>query len=204
MQALLSRIHIFIILYFGAQLYLGLEEHEVKVRNIKSKIPRVVKKIKRAEKEVNELKKYYKDIDEVKVQIETIAQEIEKIQRQLPGSISDAENLDIIKKIAESLNIKEIYLTPKQEQEKGFYYSKKYNLKGKGTYLQFLIFFEKIGEVERIMNISRMDFTASKKAQRGRYKVLDADIVIESFRHNPNYREDRGVKKIEKEASKKV
>jgi hypothetical protein len=36
-----------------------------------------------------------------------------------------------------------------------------------------------------------------KEAQRGRFVLLNSEIVLETFRHNKDYKEDRGIHAIE-------
>ena len=89
------------------------------------------------------------------------------------------------------------FLSPGREENKGFYFTKRYELKGNGTFLQFLILLEKIAENERILNIKTLNLKKSDKKQRGRFQVINTSINIEAYRYNPSHREDRGIKAID-------
>lgn len=145
-----------------------------------------------------DLKRYFQDIEDAKKNIELVALEVEKVQRQLPSEISDAENLQLIKGVAENLNIQNIFLQPQGETDKGFYFIKNYEMKATGTYLQFLIFFEKVAENKRLLNIRDVTLGITQEKQRGRFQLINAEIIIQAYRFNPNYKEDRGIESIEK------
>lgn len=197
MNALLSKIHIFILLYAGwyyYDLYTNLEEN---MNSKRDQVTVVENSLKKAIREKDQMKEYFKDVEQAKQNIEIVAQEVEKIQRKLPNRISDTENLDLIKGIAEKLNIKNIFLAPGIEKNKGFYFTKAYEMKGTGTFLQFLILLEKISINDRLLNITDVTFDRITENQRGRFQLINAIVNFEAYRYNPEYKEDRGIKAIE-------
>jgi Tfp pilus assembly protein PilO len=198
MNALISKIWILILAYGGFEAWTIYEAHQEKMTSLEGSIPRIQNQINRAKKEKKQIKSYLRDIEEAKKNIELVAQEVEKLQKKLPESIKDAENLNLIRKIAEGLNIKSIYLSPGTEENKGFYFTKRYEFKGTGTFLQLLIFFEKIGASERLLNIREIELKKSDKKQRGRFQLTNAKVIVEAYRYNPDHKEDRGIGDIEK------
>ena len=141
---------------------------------------------------------FYKDINEAKSKIEKVAKEIEKTQQLLPSEISDVENISLLRKIAEDVNIKELSLMPDSEDDRGFYLARKYKFKAKATYLQFLIMFEKIAENKRILNISALTFAKLEQAQRSKFQLINGEFTLEAYRYNSKFKEDRGIDNIEK------
>lgn len=162
-----------------------------------TQVPVLQAKLQKKQKEKRQLKDYYNDIEEAKQKIELVAAEVEKIQKKFPSEISDTENLMVIKNSAESLNIKNVFLTPSIEENKGFYFIKKYEFKGMGTYLQFLMFFDKISQSEKLLNVRNIKLAKSQTKQRGRFEVIECQAVLEAYRYNPDYKEDRGIEQIE-------
>lgn len=195
--SIVSKLHWIIILYTLYTVYGMYEEHQERLEMAKSRIPVVKGQIIKANKEKLQLKDYFRDIEKAKKRIEAVAAEVEKLQRKLPADILDAENLDLLSNEAKDLNIKNVSLSPQEEVDEGFYYSKKYNLKGTGTYLQFLILLERISMVERLLNISKISLKKSKDKQKGRFQLIDVDMIVESYRYNANFKEDRGIREIE-------
>ncbi len=197
MDKILSKLHIFFFLYVLWQGYEVYNEQSAELNMLKERLPGIENNISREQKKKARTKEFLKDVDEAKTRIEVVAAEVEKLQRQLPADVSDPENLGLIKGIAEAMNIKNVILAPGEEEDKGFYLIKHYNFKGTGTFLQFLIFFEKIAENERLLNITEFELLKVKEERRGRFQLIDAVVRIGAYKYNPNYKEERGIEKIE-------
>ncbi len=155
--------------------------------------------LQKANKTKKEIANFYKDIDEVKGRIERVALEIERTQQLLPTEVSDTENIGLLRRMAEDVNIKEVSIMPDNDDDRGFYIARKYKFKAKATYLQFLIMFEKISENKRILNVAELIFKKLDQPQRSKFQLIDGEFTLESYRFNPNYKEDRGISTIEKE-----
>lgn len=166
------------------------------------RIPALENKIRKSKKQKKQLAQYFKDIEKAKERIEKVAEEVEALQKKLPNNISDTQNLELIKGVAEGLNIKNVFLTPGNEENKGFYLTKRYEFNGTGTYLQFLVFFEKIAENDRLLNITSLTMSKTKKKQRGRFQLINCAANIIAYRYNPDHKEDRGIEAIEQEYNK--
>lgn len=197
MKSLISKTHYFIIIYLLVGVYSNWVENKEKIESELDQVPVMKNKIARAKKEKKQLKTYLKDVESAKGRIELVASEIEKLQKKFPDVIDDTKNLSTLKKMAEQINIKNVYLTPMGETTKDFFIAKKYNFKASGTYLQFLLLMEKIGAESTILNIKRIFLENVQKKQRGRFQIINGDIIIETYRYNKNYKEDRGISGIE-------
>tara|TARA_B100000683_G_C12372096_1_gene507620 strand:+ start:256 stop:903 length:648 start_codon:yes stop_codon:yes gene_type:complete len=204
MAKILSKLHFFILLWVVYSVFDKYESHSTKITEIQNRIPIIKNKIKRKNKELKDLQRFLKDVEKAKKMIEKVAQENERIQRQFPSRINDSENLGMVSSMVNRLNILDLKLTPKEEENKGFYFIKRYNLKATGTFLQFLILLEKIGEKkDKLMNIGDLTFKKSNIKNKGRYQLIDVDMNLLVYRYNNNFKEDRGIDKIEKEIKNK-
>ena len=204
MNKLIKKAHVFILLWVVYSTYTFYEDHVEKLEEIKGRAPIIRNKIKRKRKELKELQNYLKDIEEAKKMIEKVAQENERIQKKFPTSINDSENLSLLSSLSNKLNILNLKLTPKEEKMEGFYFSKAYNLSATGTFLQFLIFLEKISDrKDKLMNIGEIEFKKSNVKNKGRFQLIDANINLIVYRYNSSFKEDRGIEKIEKGIKKK-
>ncbi len=204
MEKIFKNIHILLFLYTGFVLFTKWEEHQILVEQLDFQIPALEGNIRDANREKRELENYIKDIDEARNRIELVALEVEKTQQQLPSEISDAQNFSIIREAAESLNIRGVSIIPSEEVSRGFYFAKTYNITAKGTFLQFLIFFEKIGESTRLLNIRNLTINRSQDQQRGRFQLLDFTAAVEAYRYNQEYKEDRGIEEIKESVAPPV
>lgn len=204
MGKIVSNIHWIIIFYVSFNLYMAHEENMTGIENKKTSIPNIKNQIKKKKRDKKQLKQYFKDIENAKQRIERVAEQVEALQKQLPNNISDTENLELIKGLAEGLNIKNVFLTPGNEENKGFYLIKRYEFNGTGTFLQFLVFFEKVAENDRLLNVTSLKMNKTEKKQRGRFQLVNCKANIIAYKYNPNHKEDRGIKMIEDEFDKKT
>ena len=155
-----------------------------------------VNKSKRLKKDID---KYNNDIKNEKIKMERVVEEIEKMQQLLPSEISDTENISLLRKMAEDLNIKEVSITPLNEENKEFYISKKYKFKAKATFLQFLIVFEKISDNKRILNVQDVSFRKLEQPQKSKFQLIDGEFALEAYKYNPNHKERESLQKFENE-----
>lgn len=199
MEKLLKNIHWLIIL--GALVNIGLyvKDADDKITDLTSQQDIQRQSLQKAKKTKKEISNFYKDIDDAKNRIERVAREIEKTQQLLPSEVSDTENISLLRKMAEDVNIKEVGIMPDRDDDRGFYIARRYRFKAKATYLQFLIMFEKIAENKRILNVSDLNFKKLDQPQRSKFQLIDGEFTLEAYRFNPNFKEDRGIDKIENE-----
>lgn len=153
--------------------------------------------IAKAKKDRRRIDDYLKNIDIKKGEIEEVALQIEKLQKKLPQRATDSENVSLIRKNADNLKIRDVEINPGVETENGFYYAKRYDVQGVGTYLQFLMLLESLTTSERILNLKNLVIERSDAKIKGRYEVLKMSAVIESYRYNENFRENRGIEELE-------
>lgn len=199
MEKILKNLHWLIIAYAAFELYTLYSEANERLVNIESQ-----QEVRRAELSKNkkiqrEITNYYKNIEEEKIKIERVAREIEKMQQLLPSEISDSDNISLLRRMADDVNIKELSIAPEVESDRGFYIARRYRIKAKATFLQFLIMFEKIAENKRILNVGESSFKKSELPQRSKFQVIEGDVVIEAYRYNANFKEDRGIDEIEQQ-----
>lgn len=197
MASILRNLHWIIILFAIVRVGLTWYEASEEIENRKQSIELQRGEIRKLEKTKKEIREYLENIDEEKQRIERVAVEIEKTQQLLPSEISDTENINLLRKIAEDVNIKEVSIAPEAEENRGFYIARRYKFKAKATYLQFLIMFEKISENKRILNTREVFFRKLEQPQRSKFQLIDGEFYLEAYRYNSNFKEDRGLDQIE-------
>ncbi len=164
----------------------------------KNNTPGLENQLKRKRKELGEIEQFFSEKDKMIERIHTVTKEIEKSQQRLPDKDDKANTLEEIKKIATDLNIKNlVFGVNDKEEDKGFYIVNNYSLKATGTYLQFLIFLEKIAEQKRILNIKKLEFKKGPRSGQGRFQMITAEIDIEGYRYDASHVESSGVEEIE-------
>ena len=197
-KKIIQNVWIFLFGYICFDVYQNYIAHNEKIDNIQMDIPSLENNIKQKQKKVKELEKYFSDIDSAKQRIERVAEEVEKIQKKFPSDINDSFYINGIKNFTKSLNLRNVEISSGGETDQGFYFTKKFELSARGTYLQFLILLERIEGFEKLLNISKVSFKEISEKQKGRFQLIDGYVSIEAYRHDPSHKVDRGIDVIEK------
>jgi Tfp pilus assembly protein PilO len=189
---LIGNLHWFVLLYGLYGGWVLYDEHSVQLEEIQNQLPSIEAEIVTTEKKVKEIQEFVKKTDEYKVRVEEVAKTIESVQRQLPPDINDTQILTYFSEEMSFLNMKDAALNPGKEDRSTYFISKDFLVKAKGTFLQFLIFFERIGNAERIYNVKKLKISVSGINQKGRFQIVEGEGIIQAYRLNPDFRVDRG------------
>jgi Tfp pilus assembly protein PilO len=189
---LISNLHVIILLYGLYGTWVIYDEHNIQLEETISRGSSLDGEIMAAHKKIKELSEFSKKTEEYKVRVEEVAKNIETVQKQLPAETNDSQIISHFQSEINALNIKDANITPGKEETSTYYISKDYTLKAKGTFLQFLIFFERLGNADRIYNIKNLKLVSPNDVQKGRFQMISGEGVIEAFRFNPDFKVDRG------------
>jgi len=188
----IANIHFLIVIYglYGA--WESFDANTLRMEMLNSQFPSIEAEIVSNQKKVKEIQEFVKKTEESKIRVEEVAKNIESAQKQLPAEINDNQILTVFNQEINSLNIKDPQIVPGSETTSTYFISKDYMIKAKGTFLQFLIFFERIGNATRIYNVKSLKLVNADTSQRGRFQLIAGESVIQAFRFNPEFRVDRG------------
>lgn len=189
---IIGNLHIFMFLYGCWTTYELWEQHDLKMTEIENEIPVIEADIVKLKTKVKEINDFIKKADEYKVRVEEVAKNIESVQKQLPAETNDSQILAAFQSEMKVLNIKDTILEPKTEEISTYFISKDYSVKASGTFLQFLIFFERIGNATRIYNVKSLKLTTNGATRKGRFQIVNGEVVIQAYRFNPSFRVERG------------
>jgi Tfp pilus assembly protein PilO len=196
MSKFLAQLHVIIILYGAWGAYSVYEEHDVAMAQIEEQFPITQEAIKSAEEKLNKIDEFRKNLDQSRLRVTEVFNNISQVQKQLPSEISDIEILDFFSKEAKSLNIPEIESTPNTELPMGFYISKPYSIKARGTFLQFVVFLERIEAAERLFNIKSLILRSENDVQKTRFRVVSLELLVDTFKYNSRHQETSGVENL--------
>lgn len=188
---LIPHIHLLFLIYGVYGLYGKYEAHQVEVAAVESELPEIQNNLKKTEQKLKEIKDFVKKAEEYKIRVEEVAKTIESVQRQLPAETNDSQILSFFQQEMKLLNIRDPNLTPGSESATTFFISRDYNIKANGTFLQFLVFLERVGNAPRIYNVQKLRFNTENDAKRGRFQVVNAEATIQAYRYNPEFKVDR-------------
>ena len=186
----LKNLH-FVILISG--LFFRLQDYTESQGNIhknEEKIPVIKSKIRKHKKRYELLEGYLDDLEESKRQVSDLKEEIDRVKKQLPTEIQETDILDLFAKEAELVNIKNPLLKPGAEKKRDFYIGKDYQFKATGTYLQFMVYFERLERHPRIIDMVELEMISSKsKKNRGRFQLVDLTARMEVFKYRSKVKE---------------
>lgn len=192
MEGIFKFLPFLILLYGGYTTWTELEEHDEKVVNLQNQLTGKKAAKKRLEKKVAEVKEFIPQIDSVEKAISDFESKIESIKFKIPPLEVKTDILDELSNEAKKLNIQKVNFKPSYERPNsgGIYITNGLEFDAVGTYLQFLVFFEKLSTANRLFNVNSISVKDSTEGstQGGRHKIIKANAIIETFHYNENYK----------------
>lgn len=191
---LVQYIHVFIILWSGWNGFLLWEEKDAEIVAANERLERSQAKLDKSRSSIKRIDKFQKNLDESEKRVKVVVEKLKQIQRQLPSQINDTEVQRTLEKIAKELKMINMDTKPKGEvlHPDRFYFTKDYDFVSSGTFLQGLIFFERLENLSRdgrILNIKSLNLSLNPQAgSKSRFRVLNMNTTLESYRYNPAYR----------------
>ncbi len=188
MNALVANLHFLYIAYLAYGIYGDWELHSEAIAGLKNQQNGEEQKIVTLKKRIKKIKEYEENVAKSKARVEQVAVQIKEIQKQLPDETSDTKIMGAFTTEASLLNLQEPLPSAMSEALHDFYYSKSYRLGFKGTFLQSLVFFERLADNDRLFNVKQLMIKRPEEGNKGRFLILDVNATIETFRYNPNYK----------------
>jgi len=172
-------------LWIGNEYYVvqseALVEAEARKISIESKLSKV-------EKQLEKVKSFEEDMEQSQKRVQDVVEKIKTIQTQLPSEILDTEINGRFTDYSDQLKMVKANPSPGAEKNNNFYISKEYNFDAQGTFLQFLIFFEKLSNSERILNVKYLRIKTSEDGdKRSRFQLVDLTTTVEAYKYNADY-----------------
>lgn len=179
-----------VVFYFAA-----LSPQKSKQQNMKNSISTL-------ENSLEEKKKMVGDLSQYKREVEKLNQDLQKALKLLPNRSEIPSLLQKVSSLAKKSGLDIIKFQPKPEIPQDFYAKVPVNLTLNGSYNEITNFFDAVGKLSRIVNISdfmfNLDKGSKKKGEKGGKKLLSATCVATTFRFIP-----AGQKKKKKKKGKK-
>lgn len=201
---IIANLHVIIVLYALYGLFIVYDDHSTQLTSLEEQIPPMQSEIENVKKKLKEIEEFKKESEASKVRVEQVAKNIESVQRQLPAETNEGQILNFLNGEAKLLNIKDTFISAGGENTSQLTIGKEFKVKADGTYLQFAVFFERIGSADRIYNVKDLKLTSDKRLQKGRFPIISMETTIEAYRFNPNFKVDRGFDKPKVETASPV
>ncbi|MCY4523954.1 MAG: type 4a pilus biogenesis protein PilO [Halobacteriovoraceae bacterium] len=183
MKKLASRLHYVFIVWAIFSSFGTYEQFEEKNKQLKQKQTEVMQSISVFEKKRDKAEEYKANIEDLKEKLQIINEGFENTKKRFPANISDSE----IRDIANDVKLKKFFFEFKGQEAKDFYVRKDYQLRASGTYLQFLLFFEQIESLNRILNIKSLLLQIKNSNRLDRFQLLEGNANIELYGYNEQF-----------------
>jgi Tfp pilus assembly protein PilO len=129
------------------------EQHEESIRG-------TLETISQMEGKLDEAKRFEKEYDAKKAAYKQLVNELIAVQGALPKQFILPDIIDDLLREARQLEIDLVTITPDaKEDPKEFYSSLGFTIDARGTYLQFLIFMERITSMKRLLSVPTVNFS---------------------------------------------
>lgn len=165
-------------------LYIEFEEakemQQQQLEAIDSQLVKLKKKVAGIKQNEEKLKEYEAKVVEVKKQIDDL-------KTKMPSESDQTAVLQELTNTAQELLLKEVSFNPVPKTDKGMYLVNSVSLSGKGTYLQFLILFEKIQASKRFFNVDNFQLTELPGDAKGRFIFVNVKADLQTFEYNNNF-----------------
>jgi Tfp pilus assembly protein PilO len=180
-------IPIFLIALGGWESYNIFNEETDKTAQMESRVPPAEAKNQKLRARIENIKSNESKIAEYETRIAALQKQIDEFKTKMPPTEDKTAVLQELRNSASTINLKEVVFNPGLRKDQGLYFSNGIDMKGRGTFLQFLIFLEQAYSGKRLINVSRFKMTSSAKQSKGRFYFVDVETQVETFEYNPNY-----------------
>jgi len=161
----------------GAFYFLVYQPKTDEIRRARDEVSNLKRKVMRARKEAKELPKWEAKEAEVDAQFK-LALKLLPNEKEVPSLLRN------ITKLGADSNLEFRLFTPRKESPEHFYYRLPVSIEISGTYHDVATFFDKVGRMERIVNI----LNVSMKPQKTRSTMLitKCEAVTYRFKGSPD------------------
>lgn len=180
--------HVIPILYCTWVYYERYTVHENEIKRLHSLTTTLKTKKKGVEKKLDDIEEYKKNLSQSQARVDEVKNQIEKTQKLLPFDRNDTQILGYFDRELKKINVKNIDLKAGAVIRKDSHDIKNYEIMGTGTYLQSIIFIERLSQTERIINVTSFDFKVNDIEKKSRFQMLDFKVNIQTYAQNPGSR----------------
>lgn len=178
-----------ILFYGGYNCYNLFNEHQEAKEGLKQQLEAADVQLTKVKKKVAGIKQNEDKLREYENKVNEVRKQIDELKTRMPAESDRTAVLQELTNTAQELNLKEVNFNPVPRQDRGMYIANSISLGGKGTYLQFLILFEKILNNKRFFNVDNFLLTESPSDSKGRFIFVNVKADIQTFEYNTEYKD---------------
>lgn len=167
------------------KIFQAYDEHNLLIDQQKSQVEIEARKLKTEKKKLEEITKYQQAIEESKRRVTEVKSQLEDLQKQLPAENQKSEVLRLFNSLAEEVSIRNRNFSPQTDKQEEGYVAEPYSFQGQATYIQFLVFFERIFLSGRLFDFDEVHLKRASSSEDNRYNYLDVRAKVYTYRYLP-------------------
>lgn len=183
-QQLFKILPIIIFLFGGFNVYTLYTEHVEAEEQLKQQLDTAETQLIKTKKKVAGIKQNEDKLREYEAKLSEVKKQIDELKTKMPTEAERTAVLQELTNTAQELNLKEVTFNPVPKNDKGVYFVNSISLSGKGTYLQFLILFEKVQSSKRFFNVDNFTLSESPGDVKGRFIFVNVKADLQTFEYN--------------------
>ena len=126
-------------------------------------------------------KKIADDLPRFEAEVQQLREELEESLTQLPHERKIPALVDEIYDIAKGAGVDIMRLSPAGEIVRGFYAEILISLDLQGGYHNLAVFFDKLGKLDRIVNIAQLSLSSPRTTERGVVLTANCNLITYRF-----------------------
>lgn len=178
-----------ILFYGGFNCYTFFTEHQERSVQLTEQLEAADSQLVKIKKKVASIKQNEDKLRDYEAKISEVRKQIEDLKTRMPSESDQTAVLQELTNTAQELNLKDVTFNPVPKADRGMYLINTISLSGKGTYLQFLILFEKIKASKRFFNVDNFQLVESPVDNKGRFIFVNVKADLQTFEYNQNYKD---------------
>ncbi len=188
-EKLIPNLHWFIVAIALLYTYSGYQDYDVQMIQLEGNLGTAQAQLNAAKQEAEKIDLFREDLEVQKKKVADLESQIKELQKKLPSQVVSSDVVDFLNKKAIEIKLKEVFFDEGKEDLRGFYYAKQFSLKSEGTFLQFIYFFNRLFNAERLYNVSSLEISTEPQKKKGRFQIVEVKAIIETYRYNEEYEE---------------
>jgi type IV pilus assembly protein PilO len=149
------------------------------ISEVETRIKRTIAEQARLERDFTEKQAIANDLNRFRKEKELLEQRLAEALAELPEEKNVDELLQLFQDRAQKAGLEIATITPEAEKSEGFYARIPIPMTVSGNYHEIATFFDSLGRLKRIVNVSDISLTAPKDV--GGKMVVDAKFLVTTF-----------------------
>jgi Tfp pilus assembly protein PilO len=148
----------------------------------KTQLVEIRKETERLQGKVKEAQEFMRSLETKRMEIRKLAQELEEFKGTLHTSIDVPNFMKLMATEAKKVGLTVLGIRPGEMRERQYYGEQTFTFGFRGIYVQFLVFLDRLSNIQNIVRADRFDIVPVSASQ-SRFVELEGTVHIRAFRY---------------------